>query len=226
MRRLPAARMLDAMIRDRTLAVPDVRALLDRLVAYYRGAAVPVLSGGEYRRHLQETIGKTHAALRRPGYRLDRSRIDRIAARLQGNLDRHAALLEGRMQGGHVVDAHGDLRPEHVCIVEVPQIIDCLDFDAALRVQDTADELGYLALECERLGAPALRESIFAAYTAIADDAPDDALVHLYQASRAFVRAWLAIRHLDDAEVREPERWRALAEDYLHLAEAHVERCA
>jgi aminoglycoside phosphotransferase family enzyme/predicted kinase len=224
MRRLPARRMLDAMIRDRTVEASDVRALLGTLVAYYRRARVPVLSGGEYRRHLQRAIGETHAALCWPGYRLDRARIDRIAARLQGNLDRHAALLERRMQRGHVVDAHGDLRPEHVCIDRVPQVIDCLDFDAILRLQDTADELGFLALECERLGAAALREAIFATYTAITDDEPPDALVHFYQAYRAFVRARLAIRHVDDAGVREPERWRAQAEDYLRLAEAHIDR--
>ena len=33
-------------------------------------------------------------------------------------------------------------------------IIDCLEFSTEFRTLDTADELGFLALECERLHAP------------------------------------------------------------------------
>jgi len=62
--------------------------------------------------------------------------------------NRGCAFLRGR-----IVEGHGDLRPEHVCLVTPPQISDCLEFNRAMRIIDPYDEIGYLALECEVLGA-------------------------------------------------------------------------
>ena len=43
-------------------------------------------------------------------------------------------VLLGRLAEGHVVEGHGDLRPEHVFLGEPPAVIDCLEFDRALRL--------------------------------------------------------------------------------------------
>ena len=69
-------------------------------------------------------------------------------------MQRLAAELDSRAARGCVVEAHGDLRPEHVCLLPEPQIIDCLEFSRDFRILDPADELAFLALECERLGDP------------------------------------------------------------------------
>jgi aminoglycoside phosphotransferase family enzyme len=124
-----------------------------------------------------------------------------------------------------VIEAHGDLRPEHICLEREPQIIDCLEFSADFRMLDAVDELSFLALECERLGAPELRQTIFTTYAEVTKDAPPDALLHFYQSYRACVRARIAIWHLDDPQVREPHRWSEQARGYLRLARDHLERC-
>lgn len=60
-----------------------------------------------------------------------------ITAQLE-YLDVHSELLESRQRDDHVRIVHGDLRPEHVFILEdeEPQIIDCLEFDEDLRRLD------------------------------------------------------------------------------------------
>jgi len=124
---------------------------------------------------------------------------------------------------GALVEGHGDLRPEHVCLDGEPQVIDCLDFSRALRTQDAVDDLGFLALECTRLGAPSIGEAILNDYRrASGDDAPP-AVVRFYQSLRACVRARLAIRHLREPALAQNPLWRERAEAYLGIAQQLVE---
>jgi aminoglycoside phosphotransferase family enzyme len=44
-------------------------------------------------------------------------------------------------------------------------IIDCLEFNRNFRILDAASELSFLALECERLGAPRIGRLIFETYS-------------------------------------------------------------
>ena len=145
------------------------------------------------------------------------------AALAGGTTDRSIALRVYR--AGRVVEGHGDLRPEHVWLGSPPAIIDCLEFSLALRTLDSADELGFLALECERLGAPELGAALLAQHRELSGDAPPPALVDLYQAMRACVRAGIALWHLKEARYQGSPVWRARATSYLSLAAARLQRC-
>lgn len=90
------------------------------------------------------------------------------------------------------------------------------------RLLDPADELAYLAMECDRLGAPAVGDRLLRAHLDAAGDGIPDRLISFYKAFRAFLRARIAIWHIADHEVRDTERWRARAWDYLRLAESYV----
>jgi aminoglycoside phosphotransferase family enzyme len=106
-----------------------------------------------------------------------------------------------------LVEGHGDLRPEHVCLGSTPRIIDCLEFRADLRWLDPLQEIAFLAMECARLGAPAAIERIlFGHYVNRTDDAPSPVLIDFYKAIGAFIRARIAILHLQDEPVRDPAK--------------------
>src|SRR5690606_23645446 len=95
-------------------------------------------------------------------------------------LARSGRLLEERAPW--VVDAHGDLRPEHVCLEEpTPVVIDCLEFSQELRWLDPVSELSFLALECRRLGAAWIGERLLARYAEMSQDRVSAALVRFYQ---------------------------------------------
>ena len=70
------------------------------------------------------------------------------------------ACLVNCVTAGRIIDGHGDLRPEHICLTARPVVFDCLEFDPRLRLLDVADELSFLAMECDRLGAGAVGEQV------------------------------------------------------------------
>jgi aminoglycoside phosphotransferase family enzyme len=220
MRRLAPERMLDRLIADGEVRAADVTALVARLVAFYRDARRHDADVEAYRERLVGSVHANRDELTRPEYGLPVERIERICAR---QLDVLAARPWLDARRGALVEGHGDLRPEHVCLDGEPQVIDCLDFSRALRTQDAVDDLGFLALECARLGAPSIGAAILDGYRhASGDDAPP-AVVRFYQGLRACVRARLAIRHLREPALARNPLWRERAEAYLAIAQQLVE---
>jgi aminoglycoside phosphotransferase family enzyme len=134
-------------------------------------------------------------------------------------------LMDDRLNSDRIVEGHGDLRPEHICLEPELPIIDCLEFSRELRISDTADELAFLMLECERLGAADFGDLLLKSYCEISGDWPNVTLTHFYRSCRASLRAMVTIRHLNEETFRYSPEWRRRAEDYLHLAQQHVSRC-
>ena len=132
-------------------------------------------------------------------------------------------LLTERHRSGRIVEGHGDLRPEHVCLEREPVIIDCLEFSRALRLVDPADELAFLALECAMLGEPEAGVRFQRSYEAITGDRPPEQLVAWYTGYRAFLRARLSALHSLEPGARTPQAWLAQADRYLAVAIGYTE---
>lgn len=222
MRRLPAERMLDRALADGTAREQDLVRLGGVLARFYAAAPPALSEPAVYLAGLADSLERDRAALRSARYGLDPARVEGVAGAARAALAERASLLGARALAGRVVEGHGDLRPEHVCLEPTPVVIDCLEFDRALRQVDPADELAFLALECERLGDAAVGKRVLAAYAEACGDLPPRAVVDLHQVLRALRRAKLAAWHLDDEEVADPERWRRRANEYLALAEARL----
>ena len=222
MRRLPAALMLDRMIAAASVDLERLRSCVSMLAAFYRAQPPEPITGEAFRQSLARRILENRTALARPELRITASVLDDIQA---GQLRLLAALgaeIDQRVREGRIVEGHGDLRPEHVCLEPRPQVIDCLEFSRELRIVDAAEELGFLALECERLGAPDVGRAVLDAYR---EASPDDAparLVDFYQAVHAGVRAKLAAWHLDEPGSAGPGHWIDRARTYAALARAHA----
>ncbi|HEX8739297.1 MAG TPA: AAA family ATPase [Casimicrobiaceae bacterium] len=221
MRRLPAELMLDRVIATRRFNPCSLDGVVRLLARVYRETGPVTVAGDDYRRHLQDAIAEHERDLLRADARLAQPMVREIID-WQRAFVRDTAWLVDRVRAFRIVEGHGDLRPEHICLERDPKIIDSLEFARALRVVDAADELGFLALECERLGAPEAREVIFETYGELTGDHPPAALVDFYQSMRACTRAMLAVRHLGDDSVRDEDRWRARARRYLELALLHA----
>jgi aminoglycoside phosphotransferase family enzyme len=114
------------------------------------------------------------------------------------------------------------MRPEHVFLLDPPVVIDCLEFDAGLRRVDPFDEVAYLGLECDMAGDPTIGARLHARLVAAGLCAPPAALMRLYVASRALLRARLSVAHLFDEHPRDAARWRPLAALYLQRAERQL----
>jgi len=219
MHRLPRKRMLDARTAAGPIGREELRKLVAKLVAYYARAHRAAWDGPEYLRRLEQEIRQCRVDLLDYEPLLGECPIERVAAGQIEFLHAFAKTLEARCAAGRVVDAHGDLRPEHILLGENPQIIDCLEFSAALRLLDTAEEIMFLALECEQLGRADLAREITALYCELAGDAVSQNLLDFYSSRRALVRALICIRHLDepmDYDLR--RRWIERGHEYLAKA--------
>ncbi|KVD88308.1 hypothetical protein WI90_21140 [Burkholderia ubonensis] len=225
MKRLPAERMLDRALLNRAATREDARRIAARLSAFYRSLAPARTGASSYRDGLRGTIDCNERALCKPTFGQPADVVRAICALQRTLLDGEASSFDARVRQGCVVEGHGDLRPEHVCIDPPISIIDCLEFSVRLRTQDSADELGFLALECERLGAPDFARALLDEYRAASGDDADDALVHFYQSCRAMTRARLAVWHLREKVFRATPAWRDRARAYIALAQRHVGCC-
>ena len=158
-----------------------------------------------------------------------------MLARVEDLADRYAAgpaaLLEDRAAHGRVCDGHGDLLAGDVFLLDDgPRVLDCIEFDPRLRHTDVIADVAFLAMDLERLGAPAAAATFLHLYQEAAGDVFPPTLVHHHCAERAVVRAEVAclsgasgasgVACLDHEHAGEAEALLELA--IGHLEEARV----
>jgi aminoglycoside phosphotransferase family enzyme len=220
MRRLPRERMLDELITRRSFTGTDISRVASLLASFYRNAPPVRVPPSQYRKRLASHLESARIELTKPEYGLPSETLERLVKEQVASLHEHFRLFDERVEAGRIVEAHGDLRPEHICLESQPVIIDCLEFNRNLRLLDAASELIFLALECERLGAPEIGTAIFSKYCEETGDRPGSIVLAFYRAYHACVRATLSIRHLADGGVQDRAAWIARTNRYLSLAGA------
>jgi aminoglycoside phosphotransferase family enzyme/predicted kinase len=222
MRRLPADRMLDQLIRSGQLTDSDAERLATWLAKRYQRMSSVCVSAAEYRQAMEKHVLGNLAELIDPKHRLPVDLVKRCQAAQLRFLELEQPRLDERVCDGRIIDGHGDLRPEHICLENEPIVFDCIEFNDDLRHLDVADELGFLAMECDYLGADRLGQKIVSAYQRLNNDHFPDALGNFYKCYRASVRAKVAAIAAEQAiapHVEEPRR-RAIA--YLELADCYA----
>lgn len=223
MRRLPADRMLDRLIREGGLHSEDTVRLAHYLADFYARREPITVAPEKYRQRLLENVRHNMEALADTVHEIDERRLEHIRSAQLGVLRDRAALFDARAVDRRIVEGHGDLRPEHVCLEAKPVIFDCLEFNRRLRILDAADELAFLAMECERLGEPDVGETLFRVYGEVTGDWPEPRVIAFYKSSEACVRAKLALWHIFELPRNGWEKWRSRAESYLALADHYAE---
>lgn len=213
MRRLPEQRTMAALLDVGRLTTAGVSAAGRRLAAFHADAEVPAEppGPGEVKRPIDENF--------QPLLDLDLPARERRRLAAAGRFfDAFAIgrrdLLAERAASGHVRDGHGDLRLEHVLLLDEGVIAyDAVEFDSALRRIDVAADLAFLVMELVARGADEPARELVEAYRGAGGEPGPDSLLAFYAAYRAWVRAKLAYLAGDDAtalvNAAERLRWRA-----------------
>jgi aminoglycoside phosphotransferase family enzyme len=220
MRRLPREAMLDRLITEHRLTTARIDALCDTLADFYRHAERSSIGPEDYALRFFREQEKNRDILTRRDFALDHGRTPVLLDLLDRRLALSRAQLQERALQGYLVDGHGDLRPEHICLRDPIAIFDCLEFSAELRQVDPFDELAYLGVECALIGAKTIGAELVDKVAQRLSLEPPRRLVALYAAWRATLRARQSVAHLLDAKPREPAKWEPLATRYLNFAEA------
>lgn len=213
MRRLPEQRTMAALLGAGQLTSEHADRVGRRLAAFHADAPTPAEppGPGQVKRPIDENF-QPLLDLDLP--RVERARLAAAARFFDAFLNGRRDVLAQRAASGRVRDGHGDLRLEHVLVLDEDVIAyDCVEFDAALREIDVSADLAFLVMELAGHDADELATALVAAYRDAGGDPGDDALLAFYAAYRAWVRAKLAYLAGDDATtlvgVAERLRWRA-----------------
>ena len=214
--RLPETDMLDRRIVDGRVARADIEQLSHLLADFY--ARLAPETDDAYLDHLarEQPINRSVLEMPELGFR---DRAAPLLDALDQAIDDLRPQIEGRIADGRMIEGHGDLRPEHVCLNETPKIIDCLEFNRRMRIIDPFDEVNYLGLECEMEGAAWVRPVLLEVLEQRVGHRPAPALMALYGTFRALLRARLSAAHLLEDHIRKPDKWGPQTFGYLALAE-------
>ncbi|MGI9228034.1 MAG: hypothetical protein ACR2PU_04500 [Gammaproteobacteria bacterium] len=224
MRRLPRQYMLDYAIQNQTVKNIDIINFTKVLSKFYIETNQIRMTSADYCSRFEKGILKNCEEISSPQYQLSKNLINSISTNQLDFLMKNNECLAQRAIDNKIVDAHGDLRPEHICLLKEPVIIDCLEFSRELRILDPVDELSFLALECERLGSSFVGKRVLEIYSNTTNDFPPVKLIHFYKSYRACVRAKLAIWHLKDSQVLDRAKWVDRANEYLNLATKYAHK--
>ncbi|QIZ38662.1 bifunctional aminoglycoside phosphotransferase/ATP-binding protein [Saccharopolyspora sp. ASAGF58] len=199
MRRMPAARRLSTLVERGAEVRADLEQLARMLASFHstarRGPEIDRIGGPTalHKRWTDNFAGMEPFV----GEVIGRDRFDEIVELALRYLDGCASLLEDRISRRCIVDGHGDLLAEDIfCLADGPRVLDCLEFDNALRCVDGLDDAAFLAMDLERLGRADLAQQFLAWYQEFSGTPAPSSLTHHYVAYRAFVRAKVAcLRH-------------------------------
>jgi predicted kinase len=147
--------------------------------------------------------------------------FDRLVARFAARLEALGPALEGRRQEGRAVDGHGDVHLQHLWFEggpETPLLVDCLEFADRLRRIDAASEVAFLAMDLAYRGRGDLGARFLRRYAERSDDFGLFAVVDLYAAYRAAVRAKVAGLASRDPAIAPGQRAAAGASASRHVA--------
>jgi aminoglycoside phosphotransferase family enzyme len=218
MTRLDEAQMLDRAIEEGGLRRWQLDRLATVLVQFYRRAGAAFITPDAHIRDLWNSLAFNRRVLGDPRFGLPAGRVRFIDTVQRRFLNERAGLLAARVRKRHIIDGHGDLRPEHIFLGDQIRIIDCLEFNPRLRMVDPIDEIAFLCVECERLGAAWASGYLRRRMVWALHDGNSEELFVFYRCQRATLRARLAIAHLLEPNPRTPEKWAPLARAYLRLA--------
>lgn len=195
MLRLPDDRRLSTLVRQGAHVDDALRALAHQLATMHESEP-PLATDAAAALHdlWERNLGE---ARRFRGEVLDEAAYDEITLLARRFLAGRGPLLAQRVADGWVRDGHGDLQADDVfCLPDGPRALDCIEFDDALRRVDGLDDAAFLAMDLERLGAPALGAAFLGWYVEFRGDPAPASLAHHYVAYRAFVRAMVScLRH-------------------------------
>jgi aminoglycoside phosphotransferase family enzyme len=134
-------------------------------------------------------------------------------------------LMEKRADEGKVVDCHGDLHSQHICLWDHKVIIfDCIEFNQRFRYGDVASEIAFLAMDLEFLMQKPLATEFIEHYIELSGDNEIEEVLPFYLCYRAYVRGKVESFRINDQSTPFDERMNSLlrAQRYFFLAERYA----
>jgi uncharacterized protein len=191
MRRFDEAHTLASCLARHSVGAEQLREV-GRLIAAFHARA-RIVGHGDPRPQVKRTSGENFANLLELAGSAREADLCAAQRFTDAYLVRRRDVFLDRAGAGLIRDGHGDLRAEHVILEHPIQMVDCIEFDAALRQTDVASDLAFLVMDLHRLGGGNLVGHLLDGYREAGGDPGDESLIAFYAAQRAWVRAKVAL---------------------------------
>lgn len=228
MRRMPEDRRLSRLVEAGDPLVRSAMGDIARLLAHFHsGATRSVEVAAEATRDAIAERWKRNDDQMRPlvGSCFERVELDWAMSLADRFLSGRSELFSHRIALGCVCDGHGDLLADDIFLLDDgPRILDCIEFDDHLRYVDIVDDIAFLVMDLERLGATNLADALVEEYEEASGHVVPRSLLNVCVAYRAQVRAMVAglrAAQCDDPGERAPHE--AEAAKLLHQCVGRLE---
>ena len=226
MRRLPADRMLDQLVKtggaDHRLLEDIGRTIADFHATAASGPAIARFGRLEViRRNMEENLAQTGhfpPEVLAPATRTTVRTFFRETMRAQRRR------FAERRRADRVRDCHGDLQAQHVCCTDPIQVFDCIEFNHRFRYGDTAGEIAFLAMDLDASGRPDLALDFINAYLDSSGDFGAVPLLDFYRAYRAWTRGKVYGLQAADLDRADHAALVSRARGYFDLAASYAQR--
>ncbi len=230
MRRLDESRMLDRLVSTGEADEDTMRTVARRLAEFHDAVSSTLswqygCAAGVWRRVLGDI--RSYASF--VGYTVSERDLGDIEDYCRRFIESRWEMLNERAANGRVREGHGDLRAEHICVKpDRVSIYDCIEFSESIRYCDVASELGFLAMDLDRLDAARLSLELVSAYREFSGDEGMARLMPFYKCYRASIRGMVESQRSLESEVGPAERDKArdLAHRYFTMAHRYAVQAA
>ncbi|HBM48917.1 MAG TPA: hypothetical protein DD385_02075, partial [Marinobacter sp.] len=122
------------------------------------------------------------------------TQLDALEDWTRTTFERHRELIASRRANGLVRECHGDLHLANITVFnDKVTVFDCIEFNEPFRWIDVINDLAFLLMDLESRNEPALANLVLNTYLEYRGDFEGLALLPLYKAYRAMVRAKIAL---------------------------------
>ncbi len=155
---------------------------------------------------------------------LDQGTAERLLAASFRMLVRQENRLDARRAAGFVRHGHGDLHLRNICLLgQQPVLFDCIEFNPALACVDVMYDLAFLLMDLHHRGLSSHANAVLNRYVERTDDIGGLALLPLFLAARAAIRAMTHATAVPmQRRTEDASGLRGEAQQYLDLAQALI----
>ena len=219
--RLPEERMLDQLVAQHQVSRRDIQDIADQLIRFFRRAARSA-SIDRYGKPAQVralVLGNLQECQQFMGSMFQESDRQFLESAYRQYLALHGPVLEQRVRERRIIDGHGDLRCENICLSRPPNIFDCVEFQPAFRCGDIANDFSFLLMDLEFRGRRDLADVLAQRYEAKTNDPTFERVLTFYKCHRSVVRGKVrGFSWLQHPRTQEGRRIHKLSRAHFQLA--------
>jgi len=229
MRRLPEDRMLDQLVAHRRVSARDIAHIADRLMPFFAKAARSrsIARYGQPAQVAELVLGNLRECQPFLGRLFSQKDHRFLEASYRQYLALHELVLRQRVREGRIIDGHGDLRCENICLTTPVNVFDCVEFQPAFRCGDMANDFSFLVMDLEFRGRADLARVLVDRYRRAVQDPTFDLVLPFYQCHRSLVRGKVrGLAWLQHPRTAAGKRIRTLAQKHFQLAKQYAKQFA